>query len=493
MYRVIVVDDEPAALAHLSSIIKKRCSGYQVIDTAENGREALEKVRQKKPDLLICDVKMPIMNGIELVQAVRSDSPDTYSVIVSGYQDFEYARDALKSGVCDYILKPVMPHSMKKTLDEIAVRLRADHYQKRNDIVRKLCNGMKVEAQEICRYFPYEKYYCAIIRKNGLPRRFSTDNHVEIYSDIYESMTIYGRDEMESLYLVPEQLLSEDFGTYIRQVEKKAECEDQYVTTVYDRASLPVMELQNKVKQFYRQLDAVSTVGYTQMLELSSNKKPRGIVFNHDEINHVLKNLENMVKEGAYDKLKKELAWFYKLWEQERKPQLWLEYMSRQIIYVVRKHSTTTLPLIEYEYMLEDAFYYAPTFQTLKENIFDIIFNYAVDTKQQAKVDSPEFFESVGLYLRSHLDENITLQSLCRRFSVSQTYLSKLFRKYTEDSFNHFFTKLRMEKAMELMCENKEFFIKDIALMVGYSDQFYFSRIFRSYTGKCPTDYIEEL
>ena len=69
MYKVIVVDDEPAALSHICSIIAKKCPDYQVIATAENGKEGLEKVQEFQPDLLICDVSMPLMNGIELASA----------------------------------------------------------------------------------------------------------------------------------------------------------------------------------------------------------------------------------------------------------------------------------------------------------------------------------------------------------------------------------------------------------------------------------------
>lgn len=114
MYKVIVVDDEPAALSHICSIITKKCPDYQVVTTAENGNEALDKVREFLPDLLICDVSMPLMNGIQLAATVKELYPDILSLIVSGYSDFEYAKGALQSGVCDYILKPVVPSELKK-------------------------------------------------------------------------------------------------------------------------------------------------------------------------------------------------------------------------------------------------------------------------------------------------------------------------------------------------------------------------------------------
>lgn len=105
----------------------------------------------------------------------------------------------------------------------------------------------------------------------------------------------------------------------------------------------------------------------------------------------------------------------------------------------------------------------------------------------------PEFFQTIKDYLIKHLDENMSLQVICKKFALSQTYLSKLFRKYENQSFNRYLTEMRMEQATRLMKENPDIFVKDVAAMVGYNDQFYFSRIFRSYTGYSPTNYLEKL
>lgn len=104
--------------------------------------------------MIVTDVRMPIMDGIELVETVIRDMPEVYSVIVSGYQDFEYVKKAIQSGVCDYILKPVMPNAMRETLEKIALRLRVNYYHARNEIVHKVCNGVVCEEKEIARFFP---------------------------------------------------------------------------------------------------------------------------------------------------------------------------------------------------------------------------------------------------------------------------------------------------------------------------------------------------
>ncbi len=119
MHRVIVVDDERIALKYICSIIEKKCPDYEVVATAEEGMEALQKVEEYQPDLVISDIKMPLMSGIDLVAEIHERHPDIYAVIVSGYSDFEYARSMMKLGVSDYILKPVVPSEMVKTLEKI--------------------------------------------------------------------------------------------------------------------------------------------------------------------------------------------------------------------------------------------------------------------------------------------------------------------------------------------------------------------------------------
>lgn len=492
MYKVIVVDDEPAALAHICSIIEKKCPEYQVVAVAENGKEGLEKVEELLPDLLISDVSMPLMNGIQLVSAVKEKHPEILSLIVSGYSDFEYAKGALKSGVCDYILKPVVPQEMKKTLDAAAQRIRSNYYQQRNFLVHQICNGAQYAPQDLDRCFHYKQYYCAIVRRNGLPRRFSKNSGMEIFSDINEQFLIYGRDEMESLYMIPkEQLCGNSIEEYLRKIVKKLDTEREYVTTVYHKQPFSPTQLSSLIKKLYQTLDAVSVVGVSQMLQVSDCEKAAAGSENHTSIQGFLENLEYLFQERHYEKARKEIFRQYSAWIQEKKPQLWMEYTARQVLYIISKYAEKRLPVQECEYMLEDAFFFAATGEELVNSLLDVWFRDVQESGQNPKIDSPDFFASVESYIQNHLSENLSLQSLCKNFGVSQTYMGKLFRKYVNESFNRYLTTVRMEKAVKLMREVPDIFIKDVAARVGYSDQFYFSRIFRSYMGVCPSDYLE--
>jgi len=492
MFKVLIADDEPAALTLISSIIEKKCPDFEVTATAENGKEALDKVRGLHPDLVISDVKMPLMSGIELVSAIRQEVPEIYSVIVSGYAEFEYAQSAIHSRVCDYILKPIVPSVMQKTIDQIGKKLKKDYYNTRKQVVRKICDGMVCEDKMMTKYFEYKEYYGAIIRRNGLPRRLSITGGMEIYSEAEELFTVYGRDEMEALYLIPkEMVLDKTFECFALNLLYKMQTKEQYVTMVYGQNSFLTGELQNVIKKLYHTLDEISVVGLSQTVTLEEGYK-KTIVYQHEEINNVLTRFEYLIKEYQNGKFREELGKLFTIWKLQNKPQLWMEYISRQILYLVRKYNENMLSMTESEYMMEEAFFNAVSFDELTENLFEIYDIFMNDHQETFKVDSQEFFNSITDWLKGNLAESISLQNVCSHFGISQTYLSKMFRKYTEQSFSRYFTELRMRKAMELMREQPELFIKDIAVMVGYTDQFYFSRIFRSVEGVSPMEYMKQ-
>lgn len=497
MYKVLVADDEPVALKHICSIIDKKCEEFEVCATAENGQEALDKIRLMSPDLVISDIKMPLINGIKLAEINHQGKSQVYFIIVSGYQSFEYAQRAIRTDVVDYILKPIVPSVLQKSLEKFTDMIRKDNYYTRNKIIRKICRGEKVSKEVLERCFPDGKLYAAVLRENGLPRRFSIENGVEIYSGIEERFTVFGRDEMESLYLIPQEILGEEtFFEYMMKIMKRQKKSDEYLTLVYCSGSFRLNELPEKVWNLYRLLDRTVTVGYTQVIKLSSAaiklEKETDII--EPSFEKILQEIEGLMRLKKYEQLKKKLTLLYTGWEKEKKPQYWVEYCSRQIYYTIQRYydKKCRQSLIENEYMIDDAFYNATTMAILEENMLDIFFQKA-DEQVVPKVDSPEFFSEIIDYMESHIRDDISLQIVCRQFGVSQTYISKLFRKYTDHSFNQKLTEIRMEKAKALICKNNELYFKDIASMVGYQDQFYFSRVFRSYTGRSPSEYADEI
>lgn len=120
MYKAMIVDDEPAIREGLTSIIDWRDCGFYIVDTAENGREALDKFKEHRPELVIVDIRMPGMSGLEVIRSIREMNGEPFHfLILSGYADFDYARQAMGFGVDGYLLKPVDEEEMTTELKRV--------------------------------------------------------------------------------------------------------------------------------------------------------------------------------------------------------------------------------------------------------------------------------------------------------------------------------------------------------------------------------------
>jgi YesN/AraC family two-component response regulator len=129
-YKIIIVEDVELILKSIVRNIQQLEMGFEIVATAENGKTALDLIGQYTPDIVISDIKMPIMNGLELLDVVSKNYPYIVKIIISGYDEFEYAQQALKFEVKDYLLKPLREEELKNTLDRVKIYL--DSQRERN-------------------------------------------------------------------------------------------------------------------------------------------------------------------------------------------------------------------------------------------------------------------------------------------------------------------------------------------------------------------------
>ncbi len=127
MYTVITIDDEPLVKKTLRVLVESYPDDlFQVVDEAEDGQDGWERIERHAPDLIITDLNMPIMSGLELIERLRASGRQTDVAVLSGYDDFDYAREALRHGVVDYVLKPIRPEAIRQLLDRVRDRRSAE-------------------------------------------------------------------------------------------------------------------------------------------------------------------------------------------------------------------------------------------------------------------------------------------------------------------------------------------------------------------------------
>ena len=127
MYSIMIVEDEYLVRQGIASLVNYEQFGMQVIAQAENGREAWQKFQENPVDILLTDINMPLMNGLELAKLAREKAPKCHIVFLTGYDDFDYARTAIKLGADDYLLKPFSKTDVEEMLDKVQAKIGRAH------------------------------------------------------------------------------------------------------------------------------------------------------------------------------------------------------------------------------------------------------------------------------------------------------------------------------------------------------------------------------
>ena len=146
MYSIMIVEDEYLVRQGIASLVDYEQFGMQVITQAENGREAWQKFQKNPADILLTDINMPQMNGLELAKLVRDQAPTCHIVFLTGYDDFDYARTAIKLGADDYLLKPFSKDDVEEMLAKVQTKL--DKERKRAQIQNLVDQGQRSELEE---------------------------------------------------------------------------------------------------------------------------------------------------------------------------------------------------------------------------------------------------------------------------------------------------------------------------------------------------------
>lgn len=493
MYRILIVDDEPMACTAIELLLKKEFRELFSCAKAFNGSDALQIAESEQPDIVITDIRMPVMDGLELAKQFSSWEQPPVIIIVSGYSDFTYARTAMQYNVVDYLLKPIVRDEFFSCISKILCRFRLREYEERKYFLKSLCSGEKLDSVKLCSCFPDSHYYLALVRYGALPTRFSHSGSQEIFSEPQDLILTYGRDDREALYICSKDLLSlEEFKT---QILKKADygCgEPLTYTLLFLNVPVTPEQLQSSAQLLFKELLRRVVIGTSSVHQL-----PESIPTSYCSLSgetHSLFLLEKYCTEGNISKVRGELQQLFHFLAEGSYSQLMLEEIISNIQFLLKKyHLFEQRKSSEETFLISEALYNAENMTQLSENLMDIFFPTAKEI-QEEKLDSYTSYEKILKYISLHFREPLTLQSTCRTLGISQTYLSMIMRKYGNDTFKNVLTKTRMEYAKKIMeTSNRQLKIKDISEQCGFHDQFQFSKVFRAYTGISPSDYLEQL
>nr|WP_139999178.1 response regulator transcription factor [Paenibacillus paridis] len=514
MYKVLLVDDERIIVEGISLTVDWNASNTELAGTARNGLDALAFIESHVPDIVISDIKMPGMNGLQLVEKVHEKYPHIAFILLSGFSEFDFARTAMQFGVKHYLLKPCNENSITEALSEVIAELEQQQSQK---------SFMLNIQKELSKVLPHakEQFLKELVTNKTYGKR-DWDDYGELFHITMENdqvqlllFQIEGKFEFEHMFAIKNiaqdvlgksiVLLSTTIGKHVLLLIKETE----------DTSSLFVLlnEIKKTFSTYYK-LDATVAVSdprqivharkmYRETLECLNYQFYLGegsIITQKDvereddeSIKAFFYDEEPLcmhVKSGDWTYVQSELQHYFSLLADSRMDtHLSKSYVIPLYISIVRQGKPEEINEYLKKIASFDQFYTLRTIeQFVTENAEQIcLHNFHFQIKKHSGI-----IHKMIQVIEEHLSNpGLSLNWVASEILyMNADYLGKLFKKETGEKFSNYVVRLRMEKAVEEIEKTGDVKVFELAEKFGFGDNpQYFSQVFKKHTGFTPSDF----
>ena len=537
MYRVIIADDEEYVRELLPKWINKADIGMEVVGTAENGEQALDLVETLSPDILITDICMPLVGGLDLIKAIQEADNSIKTVIISGHDDFTYAKTALGLGVTDYLLKPFLPDELYKVLDKIKEEL--NH----KEILLNNMQDMQSQLEDNLMYIQ-ERFIKGII-ENPLEQTNVIEEGRKIRIDLQAKFYCVGVVRIQSnlgnkRWNFKNQKMVEDFliiikdGYFENSLRHYAvSFKDSQLTIIfcgnhlsqgefYDSIPRGIEKINQSLKKYYdmRLICALGKVyfnwdeltsSYHQAYELlKGTLNHESCIIHWSDVGQAYGKRESIVYKKP-EQLEKELILNIKMACKDKA----LECVEAILKYYESLNGCASefinISLMELIFSISNMLGEAdknlhiweeePMKSYLANDIFSrslldakaVLEKYISVCCEEfcsiAESQGDKIIYKVKVLIEHNLaNEEFNLESASSQLFFSPHYIRQLFKQKTGEGFVEYLIRRRMEMAAKLL-KDPQYKILDVALSTGYSNQRYFASCFKKYYGCTPTEY----
>lgn len=493
--KVMLVDDEELAVMYLEQMIDWEKNGYQIVGCAASGRQALELYERYRPEIVISDIRMPGMDGLELTRRLKEKNQDVAVILMSAYKDFEYAKKGIEYGVSNYLLKHELEErTILKELDAVRKKWEKAARQKKvyqRHLLSQLISGQKA-AEEMKESYPGNRLFLLLVHKNS---HIANGKIVEEEWSAQEKEAvkkIFAQTGQERCAYVSDIEITGDNWIFLYQLEaiaskytvnclieqksmqsarKLSACLGVHIQILYsyeialDEIGSTFRKIAWQIRYaWFRESGRAYAVESLQKIG-QKEKKPLG-----DRI----KDLRNALEEGEPGPLVRQ--WFAEI-EREKQLESFKELMPFLEQLLLEKGETEREEEKKLWTIEEAGQYYADCFDALRKQLRER------DTKNYSRL-----VRDVMRYLQSHYSEDVSLDALGEIFQMNGAYLGQMVRKETGNTILKHVTNLRMEKAKHLL-RKKNYTVAETAYGVGYQTSQYFSQIFTRTVGVSPQEY----
>ena len=521
MYKLVVVDDEAVIRKGMCNYISWNEMGFEIVADFEDGKETIDYIRGNHVDVILTDIEMAQVSGLKLASYVDLNKLPVKVVILSGYKEFEYAREAVEYNVEHYLLKPIRMEEVQKVFGRIKKELDQSKITEERFLSKQrkfeemllelqeqfwvsLLVGEISEEKEIFKKSELLKLNleldkpCAIL---DVKLKENTGEYFLNYENMNKRNLIHnifvGDAQKDNIKYYPTYLISNVIKIIAVAGQKGNN------TDFHERLKLQLEEKYNSVLRLLK-LEVIITVEkvfpnimemdkYKDTFSLHMEDKPKRdaklLPKEYEGLMQKYKSLIGIISDGEFEEMGRVMEEvFYEFGN------LPIENMKQFTIGIFSMVSNRFMNMgddmwiklnkkINYQEISE-----VETVNALKikckNTLTDII---AIISEKQNDI-SKSVIEQAIIYMKKHYGEELSLENMAERFFFNQSYFSRLFKQYTGTTFTDYLIKLRMEKAKELISKGK-YKVYEISTIVGYKSEKYFFSIFKRYTGSSPAEY----
>ncbi|NQX60758.1 response regulator transcription factor [Paenibacillus qinlingensis] len=539
MITMVIADDEEMIRDGLHTIVDWAEFGIEVVGLAEDGKEAFDICMSLEPDILCTDIRMPIMDGLELSQKLREAGNTTKIVFISGVQDFHYAKTALSMHAEAYVLKPVKLHELKEVFGQVAAKIvrERDSEELNSKLHKQLKDSIpalreKLLIQLLSRYYSNEMEIYEKIGYYQIPLYKGEATAIGLLQiDDYENALAHYNEENKQLLFFAIHNVIQEIMTNAASGFAFTNIMENELILIFNEKSLlghKYIDLAEEIVRCVRQYVKVSaSIGIgssvSSVLQLSVSYQEAKEALQHTfftgkesvvTIHDIAHNKGESERHLQLHELEKQLTQQLKLGDAQGVTTL----MNKLFDEVILPNSTQVEHV--YHHSAELVFQLARPLQEADESYQSILGKSTSDLLQiiQTKKDidslrsyMTSFIEEIALYLKNkhhsknqrviarikqyinqHYMNNVTIQLLAEEVFLSPTYMCQIFKQETDETIIEFLTKVRIEKAKDLL-KSPDLKIFVIAEMVGFENATYFTTVFKKLTGVIPGKYRESL
>ncbi len=508
MLKVMIADDERIIRYGIISMVHWEKLGLELVGEASEGEEGYKLFLEKRPDIVITDLKMPGLDGIELVRKIKETDGNVKFVILSGYEDFSYAKEAIHLGVSEYLLKSdLMPEDIERILKKIIREIeesgtvgKKKETETQTDVPRlmeELCQGACVlpkafpeELAEACR-----KGYCCLCigameaeKKNaGLSRNMIKEQikklvpKFQIYlfqcGNYLGAVVFYEIEEETQLNAALEHCIMEmeRWGMILTIGKSSHEKRLELAHEMFEKALISYDQ-----RAFY---------GYGKVIKVS-RKAAAG---QSQQFFYPVSDLEKLVD---YDRKEEMLQFLESNFEilKRRKNREELKFVSIELLLILNKIAAKVKDVeaaFQWKKDVYDQYFKLELADDMKLWFMER-FTELLQCQRELDEKSVDVVEYIEKYVKENYDKKLSLQELSEAVNLNKNYVSQLFKKKTGKNIGSYITGVKIERAKELM-KNTKLKVNVIAEKVGYEDERYFYKVFKSYTGITTTEYMKRI